>query len=78
MASLHLPKCEVDVPLEIVEGVGLELHGEWGTEMAEGMTHNKAHMVVTPGGMEGEVDTSQEEEEAEGEVSEKRGTVVEN
>ena len=77
MASLRLPRCEVGAFLKIVEGVGLELHGEWGTEMAGGMTHNKAHMVVTPGGMEGEVDTSQEEEEEEEEeVSEKRGTVV--
>ena len=78
MASLRLPRCEVGALLEIVEGVGLELHGEWGTEMAGVMTHNKAHMVVTPGGMEGEVDTSQEEEEEEEEeeVSEKRGTVV--
>ena len=63
---LPLPKCEVGVSLETVEGVDLDPHGEWDIEMVVGVTmRNKDHMVVTPGGMEGEVDTNQEEEEEE-------------
>lgn len=62
---LPLPKCEVGVPLETVEGVDLELREEWDIEMVGATMHNKDHMVVTPGGMEGGVDTSQEEEEEE-------------
>lgn len=62
---LRPSKCEVGVPLETVEGVDLELHGEWDIEMVGATMRNKDHMVVTPGGMEGEVDTNQEEEEEE-------------